>query len=83
MKDTENIRTAAGKREFLKNYLNSVRDELISKVGQMPEEWGGYELRWLVADTFEWEQRNRTPDAGSHWRRRVREYANEKLVRNL
>jgi hypothetical protein len=77
----DNIHSVAGKREFLKNYLNSVRDELISKADQMPEEWDGHELRWLVADKFEWEQSHRKGPIA--WRKRVRDYTNERLTRNL
>lgn len=89
LNDIENIRTVAGKREFLKNYLNSVRDNLISKAAKMPAEWDGFELRWLVADQFNWEQRHRTreytetTESFKLWRRRVKAYTNELTVRCL
>ena len=75
------IETRAGKRKLIRNFMNSVRDELLAKVPARPEEWDGHELRWLIADKFAWEQWHRT--GVTKWHRRVREYENEKLVRNL
>ena len=83
------IQTRAGKRKFIRCFMNSVRNELLAKVPAMPEEWDGHELRWLVADKFAWEQHHRTGEfrlpfnQGAGWRRRVREYNNERLTRDL
>lgn len=81
--DSPEIKTVAGKRKLIRDFMRRVEKDLLDKVPDMPEEWDGFELRWFIADKFEWEQHHRTPDAGGHWRRRVRAYENEKLVRNL
>jgi hypothetical protein len=75
------IRTVKGKRKLIREFMRRVEKDLLDKVPLMPAEWDGFELRWLIADAFEWEQRGRTGAGGM--RRRVREYENEKLVRNL
>jgi hypothetical protein len=43
---------AKEKAEFIRNLTNSIRDELIGKTGQMPEEWDGHEIRELLAYKF-------------------------------
>lgn len=40
------------KKKFIRNLCNSVRDELIGKVGRMPKEWDGVELREIVIRKF-------------------------------
>src|SRR3954466_1544620 len=50
------IHTPAGKREFIRNLCNSVRDSLIKAVARMPNEWDGHELRELLAQTFDAER---------------------------
>ncbi len=80
------IHSPAGKKEFLKEYFSSICKEMVSKVEQMPDEWDGFELRWLATDTFRGNEIERT-----HWdpthrtvrRRRLRAYNNERIVRNL
>lgn len=32
--------------------INNVRDEIITKVGDMPGGWDGIELRWYIAEKF-------------------------------
>jgi hypothetical protein len=83
--EKEDIRTVAGKRELIRTFLNRVRDELLEIVPNMPEEWDGHELSWLVTEKFAFEQLTAkfacTDDAA--WRERVRAFNNERLVRNL
>ena len=83
MRKRDDIHTAEGKREFIKNFLNSVRNELQEKAAKMPAERDGHELRWLVADKFSWEQQNWKGRYANSFRKRRREYANEVLVRGL
>lgn len=47
------IFTKAGKRKFIRDLCNAVRDEAVSKVGRMPSTWDGRELREYLADKFE------------------------------
>jgi hypothetical protein len=54
--EKEDIRTVAGKRELIRTFLNRVRDELLEKVLDMPEEWDGHELSWLVTEKFAYER---------------------------
>ena len=37
---------------FVTNLCDSVRDHVLSKLPQVPEEWDGHELRELIADAF-------------------------------
>lgn len=41
---------AKDKRRFIRELCNRIRDEMISKVANMPEEWDGHELRALLED---------------------------------
>lgn len=41
---------AKEKREFIKSLCNRIRDDLVAKVPEMPEEWDGHELRALLED---------------------------------
>lgn len=50
------INTPEGKREFITNLCDNVRDEMISKIAKMPEEWDGHELRELLSAKFEYER---------------------------
>ncbi len=81
--------TRAAKRRFISQLTRSVSKELQAKVAKMPIEWDGMELRELIADAFKaqtilstrsyWgDTRGRVAD-----KRRLREYRNEKLKRNL
>src|ERR1700722_4201502 len=74
-----------GKREVIRTFLNRVRDELLEEVPNMPEEWDGHELSWLVTEKFAYEQLTAkfacTDDAAC--RKRVRAFNNERLVRKL
>ncbi len=76
MRKSDNIKTQEGKRKFIKDLCNSVRDSLLKKVPELPEDWDGHELRWLIAKVFE-DQTSKLPLG------RKRAMLNEILVRNL
>ncbi len=59
---------------------NSIRDEVLEKLGKMPEDWDGHELRRFLFDKWEREVTGKMKDKRG---RRYREYLNEVLVRNL
>lgn len=40
------------KLTFISELIDNVRDEIIIKVGDMPEDWDGVELRWYIAEKF-------------------------------
>lgn len=69
---------ASDKKRFIQDLLDGLRETLIQKVDQMPEEWDGFELRWLIADTAA----ENTFGNVTHKQRKA-EYRNERLVRNL
>ena len=79
---TRPIHTRRGKRQFIRDLCNRIKKDVISKVGAMPSEWDGHELRVYLAETFEDSAsmsilRNRK-DA-----RRLRAYRNHVIVNNL
>lgn len=69
--------TKAEKKRFIRELTAAVRDNLLKKVDDMPDEWDGHELRLLLAAKFEREARFDMP------RRRKKDFDNEVLVRNL
>lgn len=70
--------TRQEKRKFIRNLTTAVRDDLLKKVGAMPEEWDGIELRRLLADKFEREVFSDLLKG-----RRLKNFRNEVAVRNL
>jgi hypothetical protein len=68
------------KKNFIRNITDSVADELCIAADKMPEEWDGHELRAPLAEKFAFEVSTLMRDKRS---RRVRDYKNEVLVRNL
>lgn len=40
----------------LKDIIARVQANLLAHSSQWPEDWDGYELRWLVAAAFAWER---------------------------
>lgn len=45
--------TLKWKREFVRSLVNSVKDEIIRRVDDMPKHWNGFELRQFIADEFQ------------------------------
>lgn len=76
------IKTKAGKRQFIRDLCNAIRNEACAKARQMPKDWDGHELRVYLAEKFEDSARMslvraypRSPLAKA--------YRNEMLTRNL
>ena len=61
------------KLTFIHELIDNVKDEIITKVADMPEEWDGIELRWLVVEKFAMEVVARFKDKRS---RRYQDYRN-------
>ena len=40
------------KIEFINDLIHDVKSDIIDKVGRMPEEWNGIELRFYIAEKF-------------------------------
>lgn len=81
--------TAAAKRRFIRSLTKRVTSDLVAKVKQMPPEWDGNELRELIGDAFDCERnlsaRTFYGDASGQQanKRRLRDYRDERLTRNL
>jgi hypothetical protein len=67
----------ADKKKFIANLCDSVRDELVAKVEDMPDNWDGHELRQLIASKFNREAFDLIRG------KRGRAFRNEILTRNL
>ena len=65
------------KKRFIKNLTGSIRDELISKIDKIPENWDGYELRQLLADSFKQEAYLKMTG------KRKKDYTNNVIINNL
>lgn len=73
--------TLKQKQKFVRELIGRVRDDVLKVLPKTPEEWDGFELRWLIADHFCMCKID--PMGGDEGRQRKREYSNEVLVRNL
>lgn len=77
--------TPIQKRAFVDELINNVHSAIVDKIDDMPEEWDGIELRRYIADKFEEStiilRLGRVRSRGHS--RRLRDYRNEVLVRNL
>lgn len=70
--------THSDKEIFIRSLVDRVRDDMITKLSNIPEEWNGIELRTWIADRFKQEDcRNQM----SSTQRRA--YRNDILTRNL
>lgn len=71
--------TEQEKATFCNGLIESVRHDILARVPLTPKTWDGHELRELIADRFaQSTSLKRCCD-----RRRVRDYKNAVIVRNL
>ena len=70
-----------GKREFIISLMDSMKEGLLEKVDKMPENWDGFELRWLIAE-YVAEQSNFYTSYDNRSSRK-RNFHNERIVRNI
>lgn len=59
-------------KALLTEFIDRVRDQLLSKADKWPEEWDGFELRWLADEAFEFE----APVPSEDRKHRYREFLN-------
>lgn len=72
------------KRRFIEDLCASIQETAINAISKMPEEWDGLELRELLADKFiESCLMSRGPGNKARFRKRLRDYRNEVIARNL
>jgi len=67
------------KIEFITRIMDDLKETMISRVYNMPEDWDGVELRWYIID------KSKNVDFSSYKKtsKRYKDYANTMLVRNL
>lgn len=46
------INTTIGKRQFITDLCNNLRDRALARAAAFPEEWDGHELRVYLAELF-------------------------------
>lgn len=68
------------KKKFIQDLCDYVRDTTVEKVGNMPEEWTGHELRRYLADKFEEQTTTTMRDSHSA---RMKDYRNTIATTNL
>jgi len=71
--------TKKHKKEFIKAVCNQLKDQLLDKLDDVPENWDGIELRRWIGDVYEDNWKN----VGSFESYRKRAYENELLIKNL
>ena len=65
------------RKQFIRNLCNNVRNEIIGKSAQMPDDWDGIELRSYIAACFaECKMGNLTG-------KRLKDYRNTIYISNL
>lgn len=72
--------TEVEKIQFVEDLISNVKEKVLSKIPNTPDEWDGLELRWLIRDHFNtvvW------GDALDKRKSRYRQYQNETIVKNL
>ncbi len=65
-------------KKFIREMIENVRKEILKRAKDIPEEWNGVELRWLIKDHF-----NLVVIGGMGSKKRKRDYNNEVIVKNL
>jgi hypothetical protein len=75
----DRVMTKREKIEFISDLMESVTNSLKANVEKMPDEWDGHELRQYMADFVTEQVVIRTMLTG----KRLKEYKNEVMVRNL
>lgn len=68
------------KKQFITNLMDSLKQSVLERVEKMPEEWDGIELRQFIVDYTEDQVRIHKDMLKG---KRLRDYKNEVLVRNL
>ncbi len=48
--NVEFINTAIGKEKYIEQFMNEIRNKIISEVAEMPNEWNGYHIRALFSE---------------------------------
>lgn len=64
------------RHKFIIDLVEAVKGQMLSKVGSMPEEWNGIQLRQYISDCFASQVHRMT-------RTQKRDYNNDIITRNI
>ena len=70
------------KEKFIIDLISSVTRDIVKRIGDMPVQWDGHELRRYIADKFA-EQISPVFSGAKGNHVRKREYRNDVIIRNL
>jgi hypothetical protein len=73
--------TKEKKEALLQELVTRVLDEMLAHSDKWPEEWDGFELRWLAETAFSYEAPSRTRASGHA--KRYKEFKNILNTKNL
>jgi len=67
-------------RRFINELVGNVKREILDKLPNLPKEWDGIELRWLISEEFQ-----EIVFAGWHDKRdkRYQSYINERMIKGF
>ena len=68
-------------RQLLDNFIDQVKDRILERSDKWPDDWDGFELRWLAQEAFNYECSSLGEKTRN--RKRYREFRNAVLVNNL
>lgn len=71
------------KIQFINELIESTREEILSKVDKMPKEWDGIELREYIVEKFKDCVYMSKSQRMTTYKKRLREYRNTVLDKNL
>jgi len=71
--------TTIEQKTFIIDLVENVKQELLKKVREYPDNWDGVELRWLIKDKFE----EIVLEGFNKNSKRKKEYKNEVLINNF
>lgn len=76
------MKTVEGKRRFIRELCDRIRDDVMRDAEKMPEAWDGHELRRLLADRFE-ESASMSAPMENRRKARRRDYENARATLGL
>ena len=70
---------------LVREMCDRIRDECVQRIraGDVPTDWNGIELRWWLADKFEFNSFGRGKNADSSYKARYRRFLHTERERDL
>ncbi len=72
--------TGKEQKKFVAELIDNVKVEIEAKLGKIPDDWDGIELRWLIRDSFSAVVFGGYTDRRS---KRYKDYSNTVIIENL